>query len=501
MEKLNDKLYNLKQDSPYPFHMPGHKRRFRSFPDPYSIDITEIEGFDDLHDQDGVIRELSEDLAGCYGADVCFLSVGGSTDLNLSAVFAAAKPGERILIARNSHKSVYNAALLRNLAVSYVYPQLLSDGICGEVGAEDIREILEKQNAGTDQIRAVVITSPTYEGICSDIGQISEVCHAYQVPLIVDSAHGAHLGLKNVDYDGIKSQYGTAFPKNPIEEGADAVILSLHKTLPAFTSTACLIMNHDSLVRPELIKKYFDRIETSSPSYILMAGIGECVDFLKDEAHESFMEYALRLKAFYDWADERLKNIRINRVYNKAQENQMSIASDRSDPSKIIINADKAGLSGISLKHILRHKYDIELEMASLDYGLAMTSVCDTDEGFERLRQALSEIDDNSSDYQQKIENETDIITGLYDFFPEKKYELSEADLMESRMTALNDSAGKVSADFIMVYPPGIPLVCPGEVMTEGIIDRINRAVKAGLSVNGLTDDQDIRVLTEQAAI
>ena len=104
-------------------------------------------------------------------------------------------------------------------------------------------------------------------------------------------------------------------------------------------------------------------------------------------------------------------------------------------------------------------------------------------------------------EYQQKIENETDIITGLYDFFPEKKYELSEADLMESRMTALNDSAGKVSADFIMVYPPGIPLVCPGEVMTEGIIDRINRAVKAGLSVNGLTDDQDIRVLTEQAAI
>ena len=192
----------------------------------------------------------------------------------LTSVFAATKPGDKVLIARNCHKSVYHAAALRDLRAEYLYPEILELGIPGGIRPEQVSEAFSRH----DGIRCCVVTSPTYEGVISDIEKISDICHQNGASLIVDAAHGAHLGFGD-------------FPETPIKQGADAVIVSLHKTLPSLTQTACLLRNSDSLISAERIKKYFDYFETSSPSYVLMAGIDRCVTFLKEKGDEALHSY------------------------------------------------------------------------------------------------------------------------------------------------------------------------------------------------------------------
>lgn len=251
----------------YPFHMPGHKRREipdgvpGGFPDPYGIDITEIDGFDNLHHAEGILKNAMDEAAAVYGADRSWYLVNGSTCGILSAVFAVTENGGKILTARNCHKAVYHAIYLNRLKTEYLYPEEIAEfGINGGIQAEDVREALEKdaikyagkrecakkagdpekaensENRGSCEgiinskngrkkcadIQAVLITSPTYEGVVSDIRAIAEAAHEYGVPLIVDEAHGAHLEFADQCH---------SFPKSALECGADIVIQSLHKTM------------------------------------------------------------------------------------------------------------------------------------------------------------------------------------------------------------------------------------------------------------------------------
>ncbi|MDD6381515.1 MAG: aminotransferase class V-fold PLP-dependent enzyme [Lachnospiraceae bacterium] len=448
--ELLEKLTQLRQNDPYPMHMPGHKRVKLSFPDVYDIDITEIKGFDNLHEPEGIIKNLSDEVAEMYGADEAYLSVGGSTDMILTAIFASAGPDQKILVARNCHKSVYHAAILRNADAVYAFPEIKEFGIPGEITKEQIQKILEKE----DGIRACVITSPTYEGVISDVRGIAGVCHAHGVSLIVDAAHGAHLGF-------------SGFPENPIQQQADAVIVSLHKTLPSLTQTACLLRNRDSLISDEQIRKYFNFFETSSPSYVLMAGIDRCVTFLREEGSERFTSYKKKLLQLRS----DLKKINGLTLFE----------SDSYDESKIVIHM--AGKSGSELAEILRAG-GIEPEMASLYYVICMTSVMDTQEGFDRLsdvlRNAAGDMSDTAEDESQ----------GLYDIVPEKKDNIGIAELSQVDNMSVEQAAGLECGGIITVYPPGIPLIVPGEVYTSQIIERIQTADSRGLEVEGLSAGQ-----------
>ena len=252
----------------YPYHMPGHKRMGTlggSFSEALAAsvryDITEIDGFDDLHDPEGVLREAQLRAAALYGADACYYSVNGSTAGILTAVSAAVPEGGKIIMARNCHKAAYHSVYLRRLEPVYLYPGTVGDTqLAAPVTAEQVEEAL-KDNPDA---KAVLIVSPTYDGVTADVERISEAVHRRNIPLIVDAAHGAHFG------------FHPGFPESPVRLGADLTVVSLHKTMPCPTQTA-LLLSRGSRVPEERIR-LFERIyQTSSPSYLLMAAMDECI--------------------------------------------------------------------------------------------------------------------------------------------------------------------------------------------------------------------------------
>lgn len=468
MEYLDQKLESYGKSNIYPFHMPGHKRADLDFPNPYQIDITEIDGFDNLHHAEGVLKEAEERAAKVFGAKKTFYLINGSTCGLLAAISAAAKKGSSVLMARNCHKAVYHAAYLRELSVNYLYPKITKAGIQGAIAPKDVeRELLEHK-----ETVAVILTSPTYDGVVSDIQKIAQIAHAHDVPLIVDEAHGAHFGFS----DG--------FPVSAKALGADIVIQSLHKTLPSFTQTALLHLQSERIQEAE-VKKFLDIYETSSPSYIFMAGMEKCVRILTEEREELFSRYETLLTNFYK-KTEQLEKIQILRKKDFEKTEAFDF-----DSSKIIISVKDTNMTGQELSDILLKKYGLQMEMASGFYVTAMTSVMDRKEGFDRLYQALDEIDKT---LEKRPSNTQDFVARVYTK-NEKKQEIAEAVDAPLVPVSLDEAAGKVAGDYIYLYPPGIPILVPGEVITEDIVENVKHCGKLGLNVQGMVDDGRINVV------
>ena len=419
--KLHDKLKTLDK---YPFHMPGHKRNPEFDITGSEIDITEIEGFDNLHSPDGLILDIEKRLQSHYKSKKSFLLVNGSTVGILAAIFSVCNEGDKIIIARNCHKSVYNACVLLKLKVVYLEPEFDSVNQCYTGIMQDkVDEVTQRHS----DAKAIVITNPTYEGRMSNIKA--------DIPLIVDAAHGAHLGLGNFP----------AYPKGSI------VISSLHKTLPALTQTAVLNIYDDIFTAKA--KRYLDMLETSSPSYVLMSSVSKCLDIMENK--ELFNEYYKRLTDFrrIDLYSRHLKY------------------SD--DISKLVISTENTSMSGTELADILRNRYLIEPEMASLNYIVLMTSVGDTAEGFDRLQKALLEIDSTLLQKNEPPKRKPPVPDGIKVFaYPERTAE-----------TPLDSSAGKACAEFIYAYPPDIPIICPNEIISEATIKYLKELIDSGVNV------------------
>lgn len=502
----------------YPCHMPGHKRN----PDAgemaalFDIDITEIEGFDNLHHAEGILKEAQERANRLYGAEETFFLVNGSTGGILAAVMTAAKPGEEILIARNCHRSVYHAALMQNLKVHYYQPKLIEAyDICDGVNAEEIGKLLDAHPA----VKAVVITSPTYEGIISDVAGIAAVVHARDKILIVDGAHGAHLGLfrkaddaarfnETCRQDGAAVCLGALF--DAAAAGADLVIHSLHKTLPSPTQTALLHVNGRRADRDRL-RGYLAMVQSSSPSYVLMAGMDACVRFLEKEGQERFAFFREQREIFH----QKTKNLQHIRIGEMTDVSQNSYASAGWDMGKILISVKDAGMTGKQLTDELRDVYHIELEMAAATYGLALMTLMDTVEGWQRLADALLRIDDRIEKERggeksrrgsgavfeaaprevRTPENESG--KGAAADIPETVMTLAQAFHSGSEEVSLRAATGRVSAGFICLYPPGIPLAAPGERLTKALLDNIAESMRRGFSVQGFSAAGGIRVVVE----
>lgn len=470
-QALYDRLLGYAKENYYPFHMPGHKRNtdILSMINPYAIDITEIEGFDNLHSPNDVILNLMNKISLIYKSSSSYILVNGSTCGILAAVSATTLEGDKIAIARNCHKSVYNAVFLRNLKCHYIMPAKNNYGIFEDINAEAVEELLQK-NPG---IKAVVITSPTYEGIVSDIKSISEIVHKYNATLIVDEAHGAHFIFD--DY----------FPKSAIELGADIVIQSLHKTLPAMTQTAILHIAGNR-VDKHRVEKYIGIYESSSPSYILMSSVGKCMDILEKQGKKLFKGYIQRLEKIYD------KCSNMNWLFVFMPENVFDF-----DKGKInIISRDK-GYTGVDLYNELLNKYHLQMEMASCQYVIAMTSICDTDEGIDRLIDALKDIDSRLTEEKGSNCNKNDI--GYIEenrniVIPKKILESYETDMEEKEEVLFDHSEGRISGEFIYLYPPGCPILVPGELITKELIENVNNYIKEGLNITGLNKNKIIVV-------
>ena len=418
-------------------HMPGHKRNTAMLGDalPYSVDITEIDGADDLHDPEegGIIGSLCEKYADLYKAKSARPLVNGSTCGILAGIRTLTKPGNSVIVARNCHKSVWHAIELCQLRPTCILPPIIEEyGICGAITAGAVEEAFARSNGAT----CVILTSPTYEGVISDVGAIAEVCKKHSAALFVDAAHGAHLGF---------SEHFPDFPR-----GADIAVTSLLKTLPALTGTALgLVFN----------EKYFSRFarnlgifETSSPSYILMNSIAKCADILSD-GKAVFDNYRAILNDFYaSTHPEKLKLIKTD------------------DIGKISISTRGTNFTGSSLADALRERYHIEPEMVHSDYLLCMTSICDTCENLAALSQAIMELDKESELTESKS-------------YPSFITELppTEIPLCDAVWVDLPDG-GEISNAYVWVYPPGVPLLLPGERVTEEIKNHLEMLKNSGIS-------------------
>lgn len=460
---LNDELKKYCGDDYYPFHMPGHKRNPACVKGEFSIDrdITEIEGFDNLHHAEDILEEVQKKAAEIYGVKHTFYSINGSTAALLSAISASVKRNGKIIMARNCHKAVYHAVYLRNLYPVYLYPQFAEEfGINGGILPEDVDNLL-KNNPDTE---AVLLTSPTYDGIVSDIGSIAEICHKYGVTLIVDEAHGAHFRFS--DY----------FPVSAAELGADLVIQSVHKTLPAMTQTA-LLHQCSERVKKESLQMFMGIYQSSSPSYILMASIDSCMEKLKYDKREMFDHYCSILD------ETRTKLDKLNSLHILKPDICGKYGIFDYDKSKILIFTDKIQMNGKELHEILLKIYHLEMEMDAEHYVTALTSVGDSEEGMERLVRALEEIDKKYSGEEKYKDKNFHPYTPL-----EQIKTLGDALEGESCQMNMVDCEGKISAEFAYLYPPGIPILVPGEKITEELIKNMQKYREAGLSLQGLRD-------------
>ena len=490
MNNIFDKLKNYSDSDYYAFHMPGHKRNLDLMDgtSPYRIDITEIDGFDDLHHAEGILKEAQERAARVYHADETHFLVNGSTVGILSAILGTTEKGDSILVARNCHKSVYHAIYLNELDPVYLYPKFDTElGLSTEIDAADVQKALEEHPG----IRAVMIVSPTYDGVVSDIEKIAEIVHEAGCLLIVDEAHGAHFG------------FDPYFPKSANMYGADLVINSLHKTLPALTQTALLHVNGERVNRRK-VKRYLDMLQTSSPSYILMASIDACIHLLEQTQMQKcsiFKEYAAHIDNLREEL-KKLKYLKIIRTEN----------TDRYDRSKFVISVKHAPMSSHELYERLLHDYHLQMEMLAGTYVLAMTTIGDTQEGLDRLRDALLAIDaeldaklKSGSGQEQKPMQMTDTDLPLSGRQPslEKVWTIAEAvkcrDVVPSRKGKIEtcsfaDSAGHISLEYAYLYPPGSPLIVPGERITQEAVEILCWYREHDFSIEGLQSEDGIEV-------
>ena len=490
MEYLYERLRQYEGAGYYGFHMPGHKRGgFLTDADlPYGIDITEIEGFDDLHHACGILQEAQKRAAFVYHADETHYLINGSTVGLLCAILGCTRRGERILMARNCHRSVYNAVLINELRPVYIYPQRAAGhfkraDINGPISAGQVEQELKEHS----DIRAVVITSPTYDGVVSDVRMIAEVAHRKGIPLILDEAHGAHFG------------FHPYFPENGNQQGADIVIHSLHKTLPSLTQTALLHMNGGRIDRSR-VRMYLHMLQSSSPSYVLMASIDECIRVLTERREEIFGRYT-------DLLEKTRRRLRQMRNLSLGE-------TDTYDRSKLLIllhdislikSGETVKYTGKHLYHELNDRFLIQMEMAAPRYVIGITSPGDTEDGMGRLVEALTEID-------RKLDS------GDKNMLPGDSRDLSDGDVRSDRgeysenrqicplgeMDSLKDHtkyipidkcSGYVAAEYAYLYPPGIPLVVPGERISEDTMQELIQYGRMGFDIRGTRMKGKIEVL------
>ena len=457
------------------FHVPGHKngRAFEKFNSKYfskemlALDITELPDTDNLYAPKNMIRQAQERAAQIFHADKTFFLINGTSAGNISAMMAVLNPMDKVIVPRDCHKSVLHGLILGGYSPIYINPEMNRDwGIPAGISPETI----EKAIMENPEVKAVVLTYPNYYGLCSDVKKISEVVHAYEKILIVDEAHGAHFTLSS------------KLPITSIRAGADIVSQSIHKTLPAFTQSSMLHVKSKK-IDIDRLKLMLMMNQSSSPSYLLMASLDMATAIVEDEG-EILMD---RLLENIKYLEDRLQPLKGIRIMNGSLEEMNGVF--KKDPTRLVISLIELGISGVELNTLLRDQYGIQMELADMNNVVGVTSIGNNREDFESLISALEEI---SSKGIQGIPN-TFIPSFSYGV-PKIKISPREAAFARKKEISFVDSAGSVSGEYIIPYPPGIPIICPGEEITQEIIEYVKILQGFGGEFIG-TKDENLEVI------
>ncbi len=436
------------------FHMPGHKNGrllFNESEPLLAYDITEIPGADHLHDAHDCILETENALANIYNADRTRLLVGGSTVGILSMILGTTEPGDKILLNRNAHKSVYNAIEMNGLIPVYLFPEIDDYlGIPIELSVDNIDELAK-------DVKICILTYPTYEGLCYSIKDVIDKCHALNIPVLVDEAHGAHLFLHE---NG---------PKSSLDLGADIVVQSFHKTLPAMTQTAGLHFSKRTILTERQLSRvdwYLKSLQSSSPSYVLMASVDNMINVIQSIGLRRSIALEHQIESLYETI-ETLKCIGTYRFSSM-------------DMTKIVLAIKKEHykpgiLDGYVLSKRLRSEYGIQVEYDSQTMVLLMTSICNEASDFESLKVALIQLDSKLFEemtgvfaagiiLNQPCVNYKEIYLAIAS---KGTYRLRAYDAVRlaKATVKLDASIGKISAEYVIPYPPGIPVLVPGELI------------------------------------
>lgn len=449
-------IIKFKEANPISFHVPGHKGGLLSgLPDELrsalDYDFTELTGLDDLHEPDGVIEEVQKKLASFYGADQSFFLVNGSTVGNLAMVYATCQTGDTVIVQRNTHKSIFNAIELTGAKPVFVSP--VWDNRAKAVGTVNAVQI-GKALAQHPEAKAVILTYPTYYGSTgTDLEEAIKLCHTYKVPVLVDEAHGAHFAV------------GDPFPRSALEMGADVVVHSAHKTLPAMTMASFLHVKSD-LVTYERVAHYLQMLQSSSPSYILMASLDDARAYVESYNKEDKTFFMARRMAFI----ERLELIPELQV----------IETD--DLLKLIIRVE--GYSGFDVQKQLEAEgvygeladpYQVLFVLPLLKAGLAYPF----EETCQKIEAAVACLDES-----HRIKDTVEV-----PLFNEEisvlAYTSTEIGQMETEWVLYEEAIGRVAAASIIPYPPGIPLLIGGECVGDGHIQSLGELIRMRAKFQG----------------
>lgn len=472
--------------NPIQFHIPGHKKgagidpEFRNFigDDALSIDLINIGPLDDLHSPKGIIKKAQDLAAEAFGADYTFFSVQGTSGAIIAMIMAVCGPGDKIIVPRNVHKSVMSAIVFSGAIPIFIHPEIDKNlGISHGITTDAVEKALEQH----PDAKGVLVINPTYFGVAADLKRIVEVAHSHGVPVLVDEAHGVHI------------HFHEDLPLSAMQAGADMAATSVHKLGGSMTQSSILNVK-EGLVSKNRVQAILSMLTTTSTSYLLLASLDVARKRLATEGKE-LIDKTIKLAN-----KTREKINEIESIHCVGPEILASKATFDYDPTKLIISVHELGITGYDTEKWLREQFQIEVELSDLYNILCLITPGDTERETEALIQALKTLSAECKKNEFTTGEKTEV---LLPDIPVLALTPRDAFYSETEVVPFEQSAGRIIAEFIMVYPPGIPIFIPGEIITEENLLYIKKNLEVGLPVQGPEDPtlKNLRVIKEHRAI
>mgnify|MGYP006394286239 CR=1 FL=1 len=479
-----DALLKHRNRHPIQFHIPGHKKgkgmdpAFREFvgDNVLSIDLINIAPLDDLHSPKGAIKKAQHLAAEAFGADETFFSVQGTSGAIMTMILTICGPGDKILVPRNVHKSIMSAIVFAGAIPVFIHPEVDKElGVSHGISVESVEKAIEAH----PDAKGLLVINPTYFGLAADLKRIVDISHAHGIPVVVDEAHGVHIHFHN------------DLPISAMSAGADMAATSVHKLGGSMTQSSVLNVR-EGLVSAKRVQSILSMLTTTSTSYPLLASLDTARRQLAIHGEDLIGE-AIEI------AEETRKRINeIEHIHCVGREILQSSATYDMDPTKLLISVKNLGITGFEAEIWLREKANIEVELSDLYNILCLITLGDTKKEVDMLVNALSRMVVAYESAATIVESAVTLpdIPGL-------AMSPRDAFYAETESIPLLEASGRISAEFVMVYPPGIPIFIPGEIITQGNIDYILMNLEAGLPVQGPEDDtlEMIHVIKEHQAI
>ncbi|WP_425059630.1 Arginine decarboxylase [Sporomusa carbonis] len=467
-------MKNYVNDGVIPFHTPGHKMGKGMHPalgslmpqETLALDLALMAELDDLHEPHGPIKAAQDLAADLYGADYSYFVVNGTTGGIYAMILTIAGPGDKIIVPRNAHRSIIGGIILSGAIPVFMQPEVDHElGLAMGVTSETVARMLQQH----PDAKGVLIINPTYYGVATDLKKIVDIVHGYGIPVVVDEAHGPHL------------KFSHRLPIQALDAGADIVAQSTHKIIGALTQCS-LVHCRQGLIRVPRLKAMLQLVQSTSPNYIMMASLDvarmqmatqgrQLIERAVDLANWTRQEIN-KIPGLYCFGDEKLGNPGVYSI----------------DPTKVTVTVKGLGLKGAEAERILRHKYKIQVELSDVYNILFLITLGDSEREVQALVAALRDMAATTHGTRDFSAINAVYSAGKYPDPPEQVISPRDALFGNTCMVPFQDAAGMICAEIVTFYPPGIPLLCPGERISQEIIDYCHVLQGAGLHISGPED-------------